>query len=100
MPSPLPTARGANPGTKTPIEVIGVVANFDLDSMHELFVDARLNMLQLHGDEDCLVADGGQAFAETLVRVLRDGAPNIARAGRRLAEQRYSIEALEALIRA
>jgi glycosyltransferase involved in cell wall biosynthesis len=56
--------------------------------------------LQLHGGEDCLVADGGQAFAETLVRVLRDGAPNIARAGRRLAEQRYSIEALEALIRA
>ena len=56
--------------------------------------------LQLHGGEDCLVADGGQVFAETLVRVLRDGAPDIARAGRRLAEKRYSIEALEALIRA
>lgn len=56
--------------------------------------------LQLHGGEDCLVADGGQAFAETLVRVLRDGAPDIGSAGRRLAEERYSIEALEVLLRA
>jgi glycosyltransferase involved in cell wall biosynthesis len=56
--------------------------------------------LRLHPGEDCLVADGGSAFAEALVRVLRDGAPEIARAGRRVAEERYSIEALAALIRA
>lgn len=55
--------------------------------------------LQLHDGKDCLVADGGQAFADALLRVLRDGAPEIARAGRRLAEQRYSIEALAALLR-
>jgi glycosyltransferase involved in cell wall biosynthesis len=56
--------------------------------------------LELQDGEDCLVADGGQAFADALVRVLREGAPEIARAGRRLAERRYSIEALAALIRA
>jgi glycosyltransferase involved in cell wall biosynthesis len=56
--------------------------------------------LELHDGEDCLVADGGQAFADALLRVLRDGAPAIARAGRRVAEERYSIEALAALIRA
>jgi glycosyltransferase involved in cell wall biosynthesis len=56
--------------------------------------------LDVHDGEDCLVADGDQAFADALVRVLREGAPEIARAGRRLAERRYSIEALAALIRA
>ena len=55
--------------------------------------------LELHPGEDCLVADGGQAFADALLRVLRDGAPAIAAAGRRVAEERYSIEALAALIR-
>jgi glycosyltransferase involved in cell wall biosynthesis len=56
--------------------------------------------LDVHEGEDCLVADGNRAFADALVRVLREGAPEIARAGRRLAERRYSIEALAALIRA
>jgi len=54
--------------------------------------------LSLRGGEHCLVADGGAAFAEALVQVLREGAPEIARAGRRLAEERYSIEALSALL--
>jgi glycosyltransferase involved in cell wall biosynthesis len=56
--------------------------------------------LQLHDGEDCLVADGGATFADAVIRVLRDGAPEIGHAGRRLAERRYSIEALAALIRA
>ena len=55
--------------------------------------------LELHDGEDCLVADGAGAFASVLVRVLRDGAPDIARAGRRLAQERYSIEALGVLLR-
>jgi glycosyltransferase involved in cell wall biosynthesis len=54
--------------------------------------------LELHDGEDCLVADGGPMFADALARVLRDGAPEIARAGRRLAEERYSIEALTKLL--
>jgi glycosyltransferase involved in cell wall biosynthesis len=56
--------------------------------------------LQLRDGEECLVASGGQAFAEALTRVLRDGAPEIARAGRRVAEERYSIESLAELLRA
>jgi glycosyltransferase involved in cell wall biosynthesis len=56
--------------------------------------------LQLHDGQDCLIADGGQAFADALARVLRDGAPALARAGRKLAEERYSVEALASLIRA
>jgi glycosyltransferase involved in cell wall biosynthesis len=54
--------------------------------------------LVAHDGEDCLVADGGQAFADALLGVLRHGALDIARAGRRLAEQRYSIQALAALL--
>ena len=54
--------------------------------------------LDVQDGVDCLVAEGPQAFADTLVRVLRDGAPEIARAGRRLAEERYSVEALARLL--
>jgi glycosyltransferase involved in cell wall biosynthesis len=46
----------------------------------------------------CLVADGGAAFASALVRVLRDGAPELGAHGRELATARYSIEALSAMI--
>jgi polysaccharide biosynthesis protein PslH len=48
---------------------------------------------------DCLVAEGADAFAQALTRVLRDGAPEIARAGRRLAEERYSVQALAGRLR-
>ncbi|HTA14101.1 MAG TPA: glycosyltransferase [Solirubrobacteraceae bacterium] len=54
--------------------------------------------LHLSDGEDCLVASGGGEFADVLVRVLRDGAQDIARAGRRTAQERYSIEALGALL--
>ena len=40
-----------------------------------------------------------QEFAHALVEVLRDGAPELGRRGRELAEERYSIEALAALLR-
>jgi polysaccharide biosynthesis protein PslH len=55
--------------------------------------------LDVRDGEHCLLADDGQRFAETVTRVLRDGAPQIAHAGRRLAETNYSIEALAALLR-
>ncbi len=55
--------------------------------------------LKVQDGVDCLVAEGSQAFADTLVRVLCDGGPEIARAGRKLAEERYSIEALSELLR-
>jgi len=44
-------------------------------------------------------ADGAQAFADTLVDVLRVGATDIAERGRRLAERAYSVEALAAILR-
>ncbi len=44
-------------------------------------------------------AEGPQAFADALTRVLRDGALEMARRGRRLAEREYSIEALAAILR-
>lgn len=50
--------------------------------------------LDVHDGVDCLIAEGAPEFADALVHVLRDGAPEIALAGRRLAEERYSIEAL------
>jgi glycosyltransferase involved in cell wall biosynthesis len=54
--------------------------------------------LQLRDGEHCLIAGDANAFAAALVRVLRDGAPELARAGRELARERYSIEALSALV--
>jgi glycosyltransferase involved in cell wall biosynthesis len=54
--------------------------------------------LAVHDGEHCLVADGAEAFAEALVSVLRDGAPEIAQRGRELAAERYSIEALGELV--
>ncbi len=54
--------------------------------------------VDVHEGVDCLVAEGADAFADALVRVLRDGAPEIARAGRELAEERYSVEALSELL--
>jgi polysaccharide biosynthesis protein PslH len=44
-------------------------------------------------------AEGPRAFADVLVDVLREGAPEIAARGRQLAEQAYSIEALAAILR-
>ncbi len=47
---------------------------------------------------DCLLADGEQEFAAALVGVLRGGRPEIGVQGRRLALERYSIEALARIL--
>jgi polysaccharide biosynthesis protein PslH len=58
--------------------------------------------LELQDGRDCLVADGAPAFAAALVRLLGEGesAGNeaLARNGRELVAERYSIEALSALL--
>jgi glycosyltransferase involved in cell wall biosynthesis len=54
--------------------------------------------LEVRDEEHCLIAVDGEAFAAALVRVLREGAPELARRGRELVEQNYSIEALSALL--
>jgi glycosyltransferase involved in cell wall biosynthesis len=56
--------------------------------------------LEVRDGEHCLVADGAEAFAAALVRVLRDGAPELEGRGRELVAERYSIEALSALVSA
>jgi glycosyltransferase involved in cell wall biosynthesis len=55
--------------------------------------------LEVRDGEHCLIADGGESFAAGLVRVLRDGAPELGQRGHELAAERYSIETLEALLR-
>ena len=54
--------------------------------------------LGLRDNEDCLIAADAEEFAAAIVRVLREGAPQLARAGRKLACERYSIEALSSLL--
>jgi hypothetical protein len=44
-------------------------------------------------------AEGPRAFADALVELLREGAPEIAARGRRLAEEAYSVQALAAILR-
>ncbi len=54
--------------------------------------------LELRAGEDCLVAESSAEFADALVGVLRDGAPELGRRGRELVAERYSIEALGELL--
>ncbi|MGH2832816.1 MAG: glycosyltransferase family 4 protein [Solirubrobacteraceae bacterium] len=54
--------------------------------------------LEVRDGEHCLIADGPEAFSEALIRVLRDGAPELCRRARALARKRYSIQALSELL--
>jgi glycosyltransferase involved in cell wall biosynthesis len=54
--------------------------------------------LDVRDGEHLQLADGGEAFAAALIRMLRDGAPELGRRGRELAAERYSIEALSSLL--
>ena len=54
--------------------------------------------LAVRDGEHAVLAEGAEPFAQALTRVLRDGAPGLAARGRVLAEERYSIEALSALL--
>ncbi len=47
---------------------------------------------------DCVLADGAGEFAAALTTLLAEGAPEIGAHGRELATERYSIEALAALL--
>lgn len=55
--------------------------------------------LAVRDGEDCLIADGGRAFAAAVVRVLCEGEPALGARGRELAQKRYSIEALSDLLK-
>jgi len=55
--------------------------------------------LQVREQEHYLRGDDAASFAAALVRVLREGAAEMGQRGRALAAERYSIEALSALVR-
>ncbi len=54
--------------------------------------------LEVRDGTDCLIADGAEAFAAALVRVLRLGGEAMGARGRELAAARYSQQALNALV--
>jgi glycosyltransferase involved in cell wall biosynthesis len=54
--------------------------------------------LDVHDGEDCLIADGAEAFAAALVRLLGEGDAELGARGRALAAERYSIETLSMLL--
>jgi polysaccharide biosynthesis protein PslH len=54
--------------------------------------------LAVSDGEHCLIADGADAFAAALVRILRDGDPDLGKRGRQLAAERYSVQTLTALL--
>jgi polysaccharide biosynthesis protein PslH len=54
--------------------------------------------LRVRDGEHCLVGADGEAFAAALVRVLREGASEMAARGRELVAREYSIEALSAML--
>ena len=54
--------------------------------------------LEVCDGRDCLLAADAPAFAAAITRILRDGAPELGRQGRALAEERYSVEALVGIL--
>ena len=54
--------------------------------------------LEVLSGEHLLVADAGQAFADALIGMLRDDAPEPGQSGREIVAERYSIEALSSIL--
>jgi glycosyltransferase involved in cell wall biosynthesis len=81
-------------GGGTPLKLIEALAY----GLPVLATPRAVAGVDVRADEHCVVADGPDAFASALVELLRDGAPELARRGRELAADRYSIEALSALL--
>ena len=82
-------------GGGTPLKLIEALAY----GLPVIATPRAVAALQLQDGVDCLVAGDGEAFAQKLVDVLRKGSPALGRNARRVAEERYSIEALGALLR-
>ncbi len=81
-------------GGGTPLKLIEALAH----GLPVIATSRAVAGLDVRDGEHCLIADGAEAFAGALVRVLRDGAPKLGRRGRELAAERYSIEALTRLL--
>jgi glycosyltransferase involved in cell wall biosynthesis len=81
-------------GGGTPLKLIEALAH----GLPVIATPRAVAGLAVRNGEHCLVADGAEPFAEALIHVLREGAPELARHGRELAAERYSIEALSELV--
>jgi glycosyltransferase involved in cell wall biosynthesis len=82
-------------GGGTPLKLIEALAH----GLPVLATSRAAAGLQLRDGEHCLLADDAASFAAALVRLLREGAPELGARGRALAAERYSIEALAQLLR-
>jgi glycosyltransferase involved in cell wall biosynthesis len=81
-------------GGGTPLKLIEALAH----GLPVLATPRATAGLEVRDGEHCLIAQDGESFAAAIVRVLRDGAPELGRRGRELAAERYSIEALGELL--
>lgn len=82
-------------GGGTPLKLIEALAH----ALPVIATPRAVGGLEARDGQHCLLASGAETFAASLLNVLRDGAPEIAHRGRELAERRYSIEALAALVK-
>jgi glycosyltransferase involved in cell wall biosynthesis len=81
-------------GGGTPLKLIEALAY----GLPVLATTRAVAGLEVRVGEHCLLADGGAQFAAALVRLMRDGAGELGCRGRKLAAERYSIEALSELV--
>jgi glycosyltransferase involved in cell wall biosynthesis len=81
-------------GGGTPLKLIEALA-YGLPTIATPRAAAALAVVD---GEHCLIREGAEAFAGALVEVLRNGAGALGQHGRELAAERYSIEALTALL--
>jgi glycosyltransferase involved in cell wall biosynthesis len=81
-------------GGGTPLKLIEALAH----GLPVIATSRAAAGLQLRDSEHCLLADDAASFAAALVRLLREGAPELGARGRRLAAERYSVEALAELL--
>ena len=81
-------------GGGTPLKLIEALAH----GLPVVATSRAVAGLQMQNEEHYLLGNDANAFAAALVRVLREGAPEMARRGHELAAERYSIEALSELV--
>jgi glycosyltransferase involved in cell wall biosynthesis len=82
-------------GGGTPLKLIEALAH----GLPVIATSRAAAGLGLLNGEHGLLADDAPSFAAALVRVLREGAPELGARGRRLAAERYSIEALNQMLK-
>ncbi|MHB1998893.1 MAG: glycosyltransferase family 4 protein, partial [Solirubrobacteraceae bacterium] len=81
-------------GGGTPLKLIEALAH----ALPVVATDRAASGLQLTSGLDCLLAGNAEELATSLIEVLRDGAPEIAKRGREVAERLYSVQRLSELI--